>query len=448
MSRGRLKHKVPATLASELEAAKQELQQGHFEQARQRYQRILKRKPDLTAALHFLGVLEHMDGNSAKGLGLIQKAHQQDHGDYGIRKNLSNVLNDMNRSEEAELLCRELVIEHPEEPSNHSNHSVALRKLGRHAEAIAAGRQAVKLAPQNPVAWLALANALGCAGKLAQAAQAYEQVIALKPAFSPAHNSLCQVLLQIEQSGFVSRRRMTRTRRAYQRWVKAVPGHPTAGFMLDALETGHAPARMPDSAVRASFDGYAHDFDKHIRSLDYRAPELVGEMLARQLQDATTSLDILDGGCGTGLAAPLLRPHARHLAGVDLSPAMLERARASGSYDTLAEAELGTFLQAHPESFDVCALIDVLIYFGDLHAILLSAADALRPGGLLLLTVEKASRAGTHLHPTGRYSQHPQHVQAALAAAGLIVTEQAEAELRSEGHAPVIGLVVCAQKPH
>ena len=38
-------------------------------------------------------------------------------------------------------------------------------------------------------------------------------------------------------------------------------------------------------------------------------------------------LDVLDLGCGTGLCGPLLRPYARALAGVDLSPQMLERMR-------------------------------------------------------------------------------------------------------------------------
>ena len=100
-------------------------------------------------------------------------------------------------------------------------------------------------------------------------------------------------------------------------------------------------------------------------------------MLARRLSAADAHLDVLDGGCGTGLAGPMLRPYARQLTGVDLSPAMLDRARKTGIYDTLVESELGSFLAAHAESFDVCVFVDVLIYFGDLRAILASAARSL-----------------------------------------------------------------------
>jgi predicted TPR repeat methyltransferase len=435
---------IDPALSRALDAAKAEFRQGRLADARRSYQRILKREPQLVQALHFLGVLEHMDGNSALGLSLIRQAFERSPDDYDIRKNLSNILIALNHGDEAEPLCRGLVAERPDDPGNHSNHSIALRKLGRHAESVAAARQATALAPNTSITWLALANALTGAGRLSQATDAYERVIALDPAFSPAHDSLCRMLLQIEQSSILSRSRLRRTRQAYRRWLQAVPGHPTATFMLDALDRGQIPERMPDAEVKASFDAYAPDFDKHIRSLGYRAPELVAEVLARRLSATDASLDVLDGGCGTGLSARLLRPYARRLTGVDLSSQMLSRAHKTGMYDTLVEGELGGFLAAHPASFDVCVFVDVLTYFGDLRAILGCAARALRAGGLLAFSVEKSDRPGTHLHPTGRYSQHAEHVEAALAAAGFMAIEKIDATIRTESNAPVAGLIVSA----
>lgn len=437
---------VPPAVLQQLEAAKADHQRGRFDDARRRYRKVLKQHPELTPALHFLGVLEHMSGNHALGLSLVQRAHARNPDDYDIRKNLSNLLNDLNRCEEAEPLCRALVAERPEDPGNHSNHSVALRKLGRFDEAIAAGREAVARAPKHAAGWHALGNALGSAGALEEAVQAYEQVIAIEPDFSPAHNSLCRALLQIEQGGLISRLRWVRTRKAYRRWLERVPGHPTAAFMLEALERGRAPERMPDAAVKASFDAYAAEFDRHIRSLGYRGPELIAEVLARRLAAANRELEVLDGGCGTGLAAGLLRPWARHLTGVDLSSAMLQRARATGLYDALAEAELGMFLETHPRAFDLCVFADVLSYFGDLGPILSVSAGALKRGGLLVFSVEKSTLAGSHLHPTGRYSHHRDHVEAAIDKAGLQAIEQIEVIIRTEGNAPVHGLIVSARQ--
>lgn len=220
----------------------------------------------------------------------------------------------------------------------------------------------------------------------------------------------------------------------------------TGIFMLQAIERGQIPERMPDAEVKASFDAYAPEFDRHIRSLDYRGPELVAAVLARRLPAAAARLDVLDGGCGTGLSAPLLRPYARQLTGVDLSPAMLEHARNTRLYDTLVEAELGSFLDAHPQSFDVCVFVDVLIYFGDLHAILASTARALRPDGLAVFSLEKSDRPGTHLYQSGRYTQHPDHVTKALTAAGFVAIEQYDDQIRTEGNVPVVGLIVSARK--
>ena len=56
--------------------------------------------------------------------------------------------------------------------------------------------------------------------------------------------------------------------------------------------------------------------------------EAHGKALERIEGAPRGELEIVDAGCGTGLLAPHLRPYARRLVGVDLSPKMLEKARA------------------------------------------------------------------------------------------------------------------------
>jgi predicted TPR repeat methyltransferase len=58
----------------------------------------------------------------------------------------------------------------------------------------------------------------------------------------------------------------------------------------------------------------------------------------------------------------------------------------------------------------------------------------------------RCRRPGSHLHPTGRYSHHADHVRAALGAAGFVAIEQNDAGIRNEGNAPVIGLIVSARR--
>ena len=59
---------------------------------------------------------------------------------------------------------------------------------------------------------------------------------------------------------------------------------------------------------------------------------------------------VVDLGCGAGAAGALLRARAagRALVGVDLSPAMLERARATGAYDDLMQADAADWAPSAP----------------------------------------------------------------------------------------------------
>ena len=90
--------------------------------------------------------------------------------------------------------------------------------------------------------------------------------------------------------------------------------------MIAALSGGgDAPARAADSYVRNLFDATAESFDETLSNwLDYRAPELVAEAVRAELGTGASTLATIDLGCGTGLAAPLLRGMTRRLEGVDL----------------------------------------------------------------------------------------------------------------------------------
>ena len=62
---------------------------------------------------------------------------------------------------------------------------------------------------------------------------------------------------------------------------------------------------------------------------------------------------VWDLGCGTGLCGSLIRPRADHLVGVDLSSAMVAKARALGVYNSLHALELVDFLKQGTEQADL-----------------------------------------------------------------------------------------------
>jgi predicted TPR repeat methyltransferase len=128
---------------------------------------------------------------------------------------------------------------------------------------------------------------------------------------------------------------------------------------------------------------------------------------------------------------------------------MLARARERNVYDELARRELTAYLHEFPTSFDVIVSADTLVYFGPLETVTIAAANALRPGGVLVFTVEdlspEDSDSGYSLSPNGRYRHAAGYLASVLADAEL-ESEIIPTELRLEAGEPVAGLVVRATR--
>ena len=196
-----------------------------------------------------------------------------------------------------------------------------------------------------------------------------------------------------------------------------------------------APATAaPPEFVRELFDEYASHFDSHLgERLRYRVPQLIADAVAALALPAPAEL--IDLGCGTGLCGPLLRPHARRLEGVDLSPAMLEQARRLALYDELVCAELVEHLGKRTGAFDLAVAADVLIYFGDLAPVLAAVHRALRPRGSFVFTLEATETMPYLLRPSRRFAHARAYVEDAARAQGFALRGLDAVVLRTEGGA-------------
>ena len=461
----------------QFETAKTMHQSGQLALAVTAYSRVLNLDPEHFKAHNNLGsALEEM-GARTDAIASFRRALALAPDAPVIHYNLANALHKEGKLEAAEASYRRSLELDPSSPETHVNLATTLLEQSRLQEAAQQLRSALALYPDLVVAHSRLGHALRLSGDLDNAAAAYRAAIALEPSAATEHLQLGAVLdaqydyqeaeacyrqalaldadlgAAYEHLGrlLTGRSRYDEAESVFRDWLEAKPNDPAARHMLAALTGTDIDGRASDDYVQQVFDSFASSFDATLAQLDYRAPQLVAALLDAADEKPEAQLDILDAGCGTGLCGPRLRLHVRRLVGVDLSSAMLDKARQRDVYDTLDRAELSAYLNETEQPFDVVVAADTFIYFGTLDAVFAGAKRVLRAGGRLIFTVEtlldESATAGFRLNHHGRYSHTEAYVADALMAAGLPAVSIGEATLRRESGRPVAGLLVLAQKP-
>jgi predicted TPR repeat methyltransferase len=280
-------------------------------------------------------------------------------------------------------------------------------------------------------------------GDLVAAADLFMQATDLAPGFATAWFTLGEVREQLgDPEGAIA---------AFRNAQMTDPGDRNgAGLRLMRLGATEL-SRMPPTYVRALFDQYAPKFDTAlVNDLGYRGPE----MLFKAVLAARAALGkpaffrrAIDLGCGTGLAARAFAAQTDAIIGIDLSPRMIELARATGLYAELEVAEIVEGLSGKPDaSADLVLAADVMVYVHDMAPLLAEVARVLAPGGLLAFTAETHSGDGIVLGGGLRYAHSAATIRASVDAAGLTLNQLGAASTRTESGVPVPGLVAVATR--
>ena len=280
-------------------------------------------------------------------------------------------------------------------------------------------------------------------GDLPAAADLLMQAIELAPAFTSAWFTLADIREQLgEHDAAVSAFRQARAGDSGDRH----------GAGLRLMRLGAEPVSgMPQAYVQTLFDQYAPRFESSlVDELGYRGPKLLFHAVlsvraaARKPALFKRAIDL---GCGTGLAASAFARSVDHFTGVDLSPRMIERSRATGLYAELDVADMLQGLRARPDaSADLILAADAMVYVAELAPVLAEAARVLAPGGLLAFTTETHDGEGVVIGHGLRYAHAATYVRAAVESVGLKLSLLEGRSARNEDHAPVPGLVAVAAK--
>jgi len=201
--------------------------------------------------------------------------------------------------------------------------------------------------------------------------------------------------------------------------------------------------RLPPDYVRALFDDYAPRFEISLRDrLAYRGPELLFEAIRPYLPELLRPLRVLDLGCGTGLVADVFAGHVDVIDGVDLSPRMINRARAKGLYRNLIAADITDLPDGLDRDYGLVVAADVLNYLGDLVPALRAAHERLVPGGLMVFTLEHGDTFPFDLGPGQRFRHHEHAIHDWLKDCQFEVVADATGILRQEKGNPVSGRIM------
>jgi predicted TPR repeat methyltransferase len=486
------------------------LQAGRVAEAKAIFEalsRDARRDPDVW---HLLGACHSMLGDDARGEECARKAVALMPSFAGAWVNLGSALLGQHKLAEAESALREAVKRAPADAQAHSNLGNVYREMKKTDEAEKCYREALRLQPNFPDALTNLGLIMQDRGELREAVALHRRALALNPQHVDAHYNLGYALILLGEAkpaiphlervtqlrpgdtrGWISLggayarvHDMKRAVSCYDRSVSLDPHNPESlsslgvcclavgeqeksiamltralelnpddnetRFWLAAAGVGEAPETISPDAVAKFFDGYADNFDEHlVGELQYRAPAVLNNALRRALGDEARVLSLLDVGCGTGLLGMEVKDITGYLAGIDLSPKMIEKARVRSVYDDLVLQDITDFLETTPRHFDAVVATDVFIYIGKLDRIFAATSARLVAGGLFAFSVEAhMGDEPYHLRTSGRYAQSLRYLRELSSRYGFAEVSVDPVVLRLENGVPMDGYVVVLRRLH
>lgn len=150
--------------------------------------------------------------------------------------------------------------------------------------------------------------------------------------------------------------------------------------------TAHQPSSPPLSEQEAQSRAYYDEFslryeERRAGAVPQGYHELLDQLESEYVRKFGEGKRVLEVGCGTGLVLSRIQEFASEAQGVDLSPGMLEKARARNLHVQEGSA---TALPFPDHSFDVTCSFKVLAHVPDIDLALCEMARVTRPGGVIL----------------------------------------------------------------
>lgn len=314
----------------------------------------------------------------------------------------------------------------------HLNYGILLYRQKRYREALEEYRKAAAMAPETPEISYNLALILKETGELEEALglmfnahlKAPENqifAINISETLAELFNINAELALKIAEN-----------------WQIQEPDNIFSERLLAGM-SGNKNVSPDDVYAEALFDAFAESYEEAISKLN---PKIINKF--KEL-NSNIKGEILDLGCGTGLAAEALRNDNTVFDGVDISENMLKAAAVKNIYRTLTRQGIVDYLNSThaAEKYDMALAFDVFCYIGDLKEVF----ENLK-GVNVWFSIEAADEErgkSFYLTPNGRYKHNISHVEQSLRYSGFENITSYPIVLRKENGEDVSGYLINAK---
>lgn len=447
-------------------------QNGELDAAEQIYRSILAEEPVHADALHLLGLIHYVreeykeainnvkqaieyapdnavysfnlgniyqqaeDIEAAKGAYLAAISNEPANAEY--RYELANMLDANGQAENAVEYYEQAVLLEPDNAFIHLDFGACYQALQQWGKALAQYQSALSLEPTLAQAHNNMGSIFQTHGELDKASECYRKAIESDPELAESHRNYAGILvIQGDKDAALQH---------YQEALRVNPDYHEVAYKIAALQGDEVPLVAPSEYVAQLFDQYAEEFDEHLTGvLQYQTPQLLRQLF-NQLHDCSKPLRIMDLGCGTGLSGEAFKDCAEYLAGVDISPRMVEKAGERNIYNELTCGDVVQALQESENNWHLILAADVLVYIGDLEEVMGAAVDYLHPDGSLLFSVERSDEKGFRLGESGRYAHSLDYINRLAEKHALAIRMVEESVIRKEYGNDVTGYLIAMQK--
>lgn len=409
-----------------------------WQQAMLAFQEAIKWRADYVDAYYQLALIHYQLRHARDSHHFFGVVLQLDATHVGARFHLACLLLQGHRYQEAKALFLNLLSTYPNHFETWVNLSHCYLALGAIDEAELALQKAHALMPDD-------VQVLFNLGVIAQYQRAFDVAESFYRAVLDrcandvaAHYNLACIYLEKTQ--------LAQAKAQLRRILTIAPVCTPATYLLCALEgETRSPKEAPAAYVTMLFNQYAHYYDAHMQSLSYVLPERMLTLWQSLRAEHAERFDfnILDLGCGTGKLGVVFQSYAACLLGVDLSAAMLEKARQKHIYTQLYEDDIVHYLhqQAVTQSMDLVLAADVLVYFGELDAVFAGIARIMKARSFFIFNVEQLLVGEYQLQVSGRFAHSKQYIEETVMKQQLHIVLCHELVLRYRHQEPIMGWI-------